>query len=78
MLTILAVIIFLAIAMIVLTFVSFGIWMVIPAICIFGIYKILKVALKKKEKPDLVIMSRADFEKNYTKVVDTKPAGSAS
>lgn len=74
MITILAVLVFLAIAMIVLTFVSFGIWLVIPAICIFGIYKILKLAFKKKDKPDLVIMSRKDFETNYTKV-ETKPAG---
>lgn len=75
MITILLVLFFLAIAMIVLTFVSFGIWMVIPAICIFGIYKIIKKVCQKKEKPDLVIMSRKDFETNYTKVVDTKPAG---
>lgn len=77
MITILAVLLFLAIAMIVLTFVSFGIWMVIPAICIFGIYKIIKKVCQKKEKPDLVIMSRKDFETNYTKV-ETKTAGSAS
>lgn len=65
MVTILIVLLFLAIAMIVLTFVSFGIWVVIPAICMVGIYKIIKAVVKKKEKPDLVIMSRKDFESKY-------------
>lgn len=64
---ILLVLLFLAIAMIVLTFVSFGIWLVIPAICVFGIYKIIKLCCKKKEKPDLVIMDRKLFESQYEK-----------
>ena len=67
MITLLLVILFVALAMIVLTFVSFGIWVVIPAICIFGIYKIIKKVCNKKDKPDLVIMSRKDFETNYQK-----------
>jgi len=68
---ILAVLLFLAIAMILITFVSFGIWVVIPALCIFGIYKIIKLVVKKKDKPDLVIMSRKDFEAKYVE----KPKG---
>ena len=62
---ILFVLFFLALAMIVLTFVSFGIWVVIPALCIWGIYKCIKAVCKKKDKPDLVIMSRKDFESKY-------------
>ena len=71
MITLLLVIFFVALAMIVLTFVSFGIWVIIPAICIFGIYKIIKQVAKKKDKPDLVIMSRKDFETNYEKKSST-------
>ena len=62
---ILLVMLFLALAMIVITFVSFGVWVVIPALCIYGIYKIIKLVVKKKDKPDLVIMSRKDFEQQY-------------
>lgn len=67
MFTILFVLLFLALAMIVLTFVSFGVWVVIPALCIWGIYKCIKAICKKKEQPDLVIMSRKDFETNFEK-----------
>ena len=67
---ILLVLLFLAIAMIAITFVSFGIWVVIPALCIFGIYKIIKLCFKKKEKPDLVIMDRKLFESQYEKKAD--------
>ena len=63
----LLVMLFIALAMIVITFVSFGIWVVIPALCIFGIYKIIKLCFKKKEKPDLVIMDRKLFEAQYEK-----------
>jgi len=68
---ILFVILFLALAMIAITFVAWGVWLVVPALCIFGIYKIIKVVVKKKDKPDLVIMSRKDFDQNYTKKVNT-------
>lgn len=64
---ILFVMLFLALAMIAITFVAWGVWLVVPALCIFGIYKIIKAVVKKKDKPDLVIMSRKDFETNYTK-----------
>ena len=64
---ILGIMLFLALAMLVITFVSFGIWVIIPALCIFGIYKIIKLCWKKKDKPDLVIMDRKLFEQQYEK-----------
>ena len=70
---ILMVMLFLALAMIVITFVSFGIWVVIPALCIFGIYKIIKLVCKKKDKPDLVIMDRKVFEAQYEKKATPTP-----
>lgn len=65
MITLLLVMLFIALAMIVITFVSFGVWVVIPALCIWGIYKCIKAWTKKQEKPDLVIMSRKDFNEKY-------------
>ena len=70
---ILMVMLFIALAMIIITFVSFGVWVVIPALCIFGIYKIVKLACKKKDKPDLVIMSRKDFEQQYERKATPAP-----
>lgn len=44
---------------------SFGIWLLPVVIIAIFVTRILKMFLKKEKKPDVVVMDRQFFEKNF-------------
>ena len=62
---ILAIMFLLALGALAIGLLSFGIWLLPLVIVAIFITKILKMILKKGEKPDVVVMDRKYFENNF-------------
>lgn len=68
MITIILAIMFLfALGALFIGLISFGIWLLPVVIVGLVLAKVLKSITSKNSKPDVVVMSRKDFEANYIK-----------
>lgn len=70
---ILGIMMLLAIGALVIGLISFGIWLLPIVVIGVIVVKVLKLIVKKSNKPDVVTMSRHEFETNYVRK-PTEPA----
>ena len=64
---ILGIMFLLALGALAIGLISFGIWLLPAVIVGIIVIKIIKLVMKKTEKPDVIVMDRKFFNDNYVK-----------